>query len=77
MNLLLRAAAAAALLLPLAVAPATAQNYRGAWTLYGGGVWFSDLNNNGDFDLDDDDEFLFEEIFDLDPDSTTRAALPI
>ncbi len=66
MNLLLRAAAAAALLLPLAVAPATAQNYRGAWTLYGGGVWFSDLNNNGDVFFDDDDEIIFEEIFDVD-----------
>lgn len=50
MNLLLRAAAAAALLTPLAVAPATAQNYRGAWGLYGGGIWFSDLNNGGGFD---------------------------
>ncbi|HEX7052192.1 MAG TPA: hypothetical protein VF188_18430 [Longimicrobiales bacterium] len=52
MNLLLRAAAAAALLLPLAVAPATAQNYRGAWGLYGGGIWFSDFNNDGDVDFD-------------------------
>src|SRR5690625_4622261 len=47
MNLLLRATAAAALLLPLAVAPATAQNYRGALTLNGGGVWFSDFNRGG------------------------------
>ena len=65
MNLLLRAAAPAALLLPLAVAPATAQNYRGAWGLYGGGIWFSDLNNGGpfdndffDFDFDDDIDFI-------------------
>ncbi|HEX7120206.1 MAG TPA: hypothetical protein VF212_15535 [Longimicrobiales bacterium] len=68
MNLLLRAAAAAALLLPLAVAPATAQNYRGAWTLYGGGIWFSDLNDNGDIGVDDIDDVLFEDVFDVDPD---------
>jgi len=47
MNLLLRATAAAVLLLPLAVAPATAQNYRGAVTLNGGGIWFSDFNRGG------------------------------
>ena len=61
MNLLLRAAAAAALLLPLAVAPATAQNYRGAFGIYGGGVWFSDVNRNGDFnilDFDVDGDFI-------------------
>lgn len=68
MNLLLRAAAAAALLLPLAVAPATAQNYRGAWSLYGGGIWFSDLNNNGDIGVFDIDEVLFEDIFGIDRD---------
>ncbi|HEX6938144.1 MAG TPA: hypothetical protein VF158_01940 [Longimicrobiales bacterium] len=69
MNLLLRAAAAAALLLPLAVAPATAQNYRGAWTLYGGGIWFSDLNNDGDIGIGDIDEILFEDVFGIDPDN--------
>ncbi|MFS8638132.1 MAG: hypothetical protein FWJ74_08590 [Gemmatimonadota bacterium] len=68
MNLLLRAAAAAALLLPLAVAPATAQNYRGAWSLYGGGIWFSDLNNDGDTRLLDIDELLFEDVFGIDRD---------
>jgi len=29
------------------VAPATAQNYRGAVTLNGGGIWFSDFNRGG------------------------------
>ncbi|HLU24218.1 MAG TPA: outer membrane beta-barrel protein [Longimicrobiales bacterium] len=51
MHLLHRAAATAALLLPLAVAPVTAQDYRGALGIYGGGVWFSDFNNDGDIDL--------------------------
>jgi len=75
MNLLLRAAAAAALLLPLAVAPATAQNYRGAWTLHGGGVWFSDLNNNGDFDLGTLTPEQIDVFFPgLDPDDLTGAS---
>lgn len=48
MNLLFRAVAAAALLLPMLAGPVAAQNYRGAWGVYGGGAWFSDFNNNGD-----------------------------
>src|SRR5690606_20993166 len=52
MHLLLRAAVTAAILLPLAVAPVSAQNCRGAFGIYGGGVWFSDLNDNGDFRID-------------------------
>lgn len=50
MNLLFRAVAAAALILPMVAGPVAAQNYRGAWGVYGGGIWFSDFNNNGDFD---------------------------
>lgn len=55
MNLLFRAAAVAALLLPLAVAPATAQNYRYAFGIYGGGVWFSNFNRGADTFIIDDD----------------------
>lgn len=46
MNLLLRAAAVAALVLPLAVAPAQSQDYRGAIGVYGGGFWSSDWNRS-------------------------------
>ena len=73
MHLLLRAAATAAILLPLAVAPVSAQNYRGAFGIYGGGVWFSDLNNDGDFiidgvlfDPDFDDIIIVDDFFLLD-----------
>lgn len=75
MHLLLRAAATAAILLPLAVAPVSAQNYRGAFGIYGGGVWFSDLNDNGDFRFNDfffddgfidDNGFIVDEFFLLD-----------
>src|SRR5690606_40938841 len=45
-----------------------AQNYRGAWSLYGGGIWFSDLNNDGDTRLLDIDELLFEDVFGIDRD---------
>lgn len=48
MSLLLRAAAVAAFLLPLAAMPTSAQNYRGAFGIYGGGSWFSDLNSGAD-----------------------------
>ncbi|HWV57817.1 MAG TPA: hypothetical protein VNZ57_10225 [Longimicrobiales bacterium] len=48
MNLLFRAAAVAALLLPLAVAPATAQDYRYGLGIYGGGMWFSNFNRDAD-----------------------------
>jgi uncharacterized protein (DUF779 family) len=54
---------ATAMMAMASVAPATAQNYRGAWGLYGGGIWFSDLNNNGNPELlilDGDD---IDEIF--------------
>jgi hypothetical protein len=48
MNLLLRAAAVAALLLPLAIGPAQAQDYRSAFGLYGGGFGSSALNRGGE-----------------------------
>lgn len=75
MHLLLRAAATAAILLPLAVAPVSAQNYRGAFGIYGGGVWFSDLNDGDDRFFDDvffddffidDNGFIVDELFFLD-----------
>ena len=68
MHLLLRAAATAAILLPLAVAPVSAQNYRGAFGIYGGGVWFSDLNSDGGFDFGDiifEDDVIFDDLLDI------------
>lgn len=47
MKLLFRAAAVAALLVPLVVAHAQAQNYRTAWGLYGGGFGTTALNSGG------------------------------
>lgn len=68
-----RATMLVAFLLPLfAAAPLTAQDYRGAFGIYGGGIWFSDFNDNGDFaatdlDLVDglDEDFLFDRFADL------------
>lgn len=54
-----RAVVAAALMVPFGLESASAQDYRGAWGVYGGGIWFSDLNSTSTLD-EENGEFTFE-----------------